>query len=266
MLSKALISLAFLLYGTYSYGEDCNLDAECLTYADALNKAKYPSDIKEIPTLRPLRQKSKDLKFDSEGRVLLTRVDKFTYWNYNRGDKVTTSRQGWYTVYPDLQEACKSYIGTDLSKRIKQILGLPPNKQFDGIVEIYAPLTALFRPCPDPEIYDKQCVYEIPVTNTATTDSAAPWYCPSDDEEVVQYGENYVDVKNSHFKWMCKTWNNNYGNTGTYNNYPWTGLGYTYDWGTQSGIGLSEFILETNTEVVFRRKMTVEEYCKANSN
>lgn len=261
MLYKVL-SLALLCHQISSYGEDCNSDSECLTYADALNKAKYPSQAREVSSLRPLRPSGSKLKFDSEGRVLLTRVDKFAYWNYNNGDLVTTSRQGWYTPNPDLRNICKDPKVIDKVKRIKQVLGLPPNKQFDGIIEVYAPLSSIFRPCPDPEIYDRQCVAEIPVVNSASSSTDSPWYCPSDGEEVVQIGEEYVDVKSSHFKWMCDTWGYNYKNDGTYNNYPWTGLGYTYDWGSPNGIGLSEFILEKNAQVVFRRKMTVEEYCK----
>jgi hypothetical protein len=61
---------------------------------------------------------------------------------------------------------------------------------------------------------------------------------------------------------MCDTWNGNYNNQGTYKNYPWTGLGYTYDWGSSNNVGLSEFIVDTGVQVVVRRKLTVEEYCR----
>lgn len=43
--------------------------------------------------------------------------------------------------------------------------------------------------------------------------------------------------------------------------YPWTGLGYTYDWadnGTE--YGLSEFILKNGAEVTVERTYTNEEF------
>ena len=46
-------------------------------------------------------------------------------------------------------------------------------------------------------------------------------------------------------------------------NYPWTGLGYTYDWSPKSkdNIGLSEFIIGKNADVIVKGFFTTEEYC-----
>ena len=263
MFLKNFLIIGLLITIVHSYGEDCAGNQECLTYANALNQARFPTSARENNNLRPLRPSHAGLTFDAEGRVLLARVDNFRWWQYNEGDLVTTSRQGWYTAYPDLQRACKKFAaGTDKVKRIQQLLGLPPTRTFDGIIEVFVPLSGIFRPCPDPEIYDSQCVSEIPVLNTANRNTQRPWYCPVDAEDVTQIGEKYVNVVNDHFKWMCNTWNGNYNNAATYSNYPWTGLGYTYDWGTKSGIGLSEYIVDTGVKVVFKRRVTVDEYCK----
>lgn len=265
MLSRILF-VSLLLLQVYSYGEECGADTECLAYAEALNKAKYPSIHNEVHTLKAIRPNTPKLSFDDAGRVLMTRVDLSSRVNKMEGEEFTTDRQGWYTAYPDLQNACSQPTKETKLKRVLQLLGLPPNKNVDVVYEVYVPIDLMFRPCPDPEIYDSQCVSEIPVYNVNSTNKEAPWYCPSDDEEVIQLGEKYVDVKSKHFQWMCTTWKYNYGNSGTYKNYPWTGLGYTYDWGSPTGKGLSEFILDTGAEVKVNKRSTIDEYCQGKGN
>jgi hypothetical protein len=45
--------------------------------------------------------------------------------------------------------------------------------------------------------------------------------------------------------------------------YPWTGLGYTYDWSPDnpSHIGLSEFILPIGSEVEVEKSLSIQEFC-----
>ena len=45
--------------------------------------------------------------------------------------------------------------------------------------------------------------------------------------------------------------------------YPWTRLGYTYDWGNPlSEIGLSEYVIKKDAEVIVERIASTEDYCK----
>ena len=60
---------------------------------------------------------------------------------------------------------------------------------------------------------------------------------------------------------MCNAWKASYENANVYDNYPMTGLGYTYDWGSNNGIGLSEFIVPKGTTVIFNQKASLESYC-----
>jgi hypothetical protein len=257
-----LVQLSLVFIHVASYGEDCNGDVDCLNYAKALNNAKYPSRQEEVHTLRAIRPGDDTLSFDSTGKILLVRAELSSRFNKIEGDVVKTDREGWYTVYPELKDACSQSTIESKTKRVLQLLGLPPNKPIDTIYEIYTDISMLFRPCPDPEIYDSQCVSEIPVTNARSTKPDAPWYCPSDDEEVIQLGEGKINVANEHFIWMCRTWGYNYGSTETLRNYPWTGLGYTYDWGSSTdGVGLSEFILKSGAEITVYRRYTIDEYC-----
>jgi hypothetical protein len=42
--------------------------------------------------------------------------------------------------------------------------------------------------------------------------------------------------------------------------YPWTRMGYTYDWGSDSRIGLSEYVVEKNSSIYVSSVMTVDQY------
>ena len=45
--------------------------------------------------------------------------------------------------------------------------------------------------------------------------------------------------------------------------YPWTRLGYTYDWGdSTTHVGLSEFILEQNATVMVKSVTSTVDYLK----
>jgi hypothetical protein len=50
--------------------------------------------------------------------------------------------------------------------------------------------------------------------------------------------------------------------------YPWTGLGYTYDWNPEnaSHVGLSEFILPLGSSVDVEKVVSVQEFCESDLN
>ncbi len=130
----------------------------------------------------------------------------------------------WVTLAPDLKNACRNFSGTDLCLRLKQLLGLPATSLNDTVVEFYADLQCLLRPSRDPEITD--CESEV-AFRTNTPYAAA--------------------VSTNYANWFQSTIESrNYGMTnGVWNAYPWTQLGYTYDWfKTGNNVaGLSEFVI-----------------------
>jgi len=143
----------------------------------------------------------------------------------------------WVTIAPEMQLMCQdSRFGRKegLNLRLEQLLGLPPggNKQY--VVEFWVRTADLFRPCPDPEVTDGSCGLAFP-----------------------------EDVSEEH-----KTWINNLRLASYYNpewnqNYPWTELGYTYDWNprNKTHTGLSEFVIGKNKDIIVKGIYTTEEYC-----
>ncbi len=130
----------------------------------------------------------------------------------------------WVTAVPQVKNLCAEMLAANpnlsqdqVELRIKQYLGLAPDWQYDTFVEMWVDPADLIRPCVDPEVEDTTCNLnfdkEIPLV-----------------KNIADYPDFY---ENLYFKSYR-------GSSGV----PWTGLGYTYDWGNpESEVGASEFIM-----------------------
>jgi outer membrane autotransporter protein len=148
-------------------------------------------------------------------QVLMTAFTDFT--GYTRGyvDNAYRKSPLWVTAAPELyawHKANNTPPG-EMSLRTKQLLGMPENHTPDRIVELWVDTNALTRPCKDPDITNPK--------------SSLDW--PSD-----------VDTKYpGHRAWF----NSNMTTYTADPPFPWTQLGYTYDWGNPNSIrGLTEFV------------------------
>jgi len=143
----------------------------------------------------------------------------------------------WVSAAPQLQQLCQSSKfglkeGVDL--RLKQLLGMPPDVDKQYFVEFWVRPQDLFRPCPDPEITDKSCGLAFP-----------------------------KDTEEAHISWINNQRLASYYNPIWNQNYPWTELGYTYDWNpkNKTHIGVSEFIIANNANIVIKGFQTTAQYC-----
>jgi hypothetical protein len=86
----------------------------------------------------------------------------------------------------------------------------------------------MFRPSPDPEIDDQRAEVTFPPT-----------------------------VDKDHREWIDRLMETSY----TPDGYPWTRLGYTYDWGSADDeIGLSEYVIREGAEVIVSSIFGLGEY------
>jgi len=136
----------------------------------------------------------------------------------------------WVTVVPEIQNWFKNnYKNEKLNLRIEQLLGLPENSGYSHFIELWVSPDDLFRPSPDSEIWDKSAQLEFP-ENT---------------------GKSYID-------WFNKKIISSYYAT---RQYPWTRLGYTYDWNpATSEIGLSEFVIQKGSVVIVNSIQSTDDY------
>jgi hypothetical protein len=171
------------------------------------------------------------------GRVL---VVTWTSWNgYDSlvGNSTVLQREVWVTAAPELQNFCRKCCqdNKSLTLRLEQLLGVPPNSSKTRMVQMWVAPSDLFRPSADPEISDREAEIDFPI--------------PGD----------YIAVNQSYVEWFNILKNTSYGESG----YPWTRLGYTYDWGNpQSEVGLSEFVIRQGSTVGIYSVSSTEAYCK----
>ena len=166
-----------------------------------------------LPSNDKLVWKNRD---DAQNAMLLV----VTWTNYNGyddkiGQSLQLSKEVWVTTAPEIKNFCKKLNG-NRSLRLEQLLGLPPKAGKTKFVEMWVKPGDLFRPSADPEISDCEAETEF------------------------RKSSKYVMVSDDYVKWFNELKMQSYSANG----YPWTRLGYTYDWGNNHRhIGLSEFVI-----------------------
>lgn len=153
------------------------------------------------------------------------------------GECPTYKYDSWVTVVPEI----KNFFSVTVPKplRIAQLLGLPPEyavagdpKEAKYMLEMWVSPQDLFRPCPDTEISDTVCETSFPNDSFRTLDLGNKVRAT----EGTDYG-----VFKTYTSWFNNRTRNIY--TPGSSPYPWTRLGYTYDWGSSNHTGVSEFVL-----------------------
>ena len=169
--------------------------------------------------LAPIVEDNSDLIWQGESGNKSVLVVTFTRYasSYPVGETVNNTWGDVYvTIAPDLQEFFQNNVdeNTNMTLRAAQLLGLPPNTANTHFVELWVQPQYLFRPTADNEITDTTAQIAFP---TSVTEEYKQWY------------NNYIIYAYYPPR------------------YPWTRLGYTYDWGNSgSHVGLSEFVIKQN--------------------
>jgi hypothetical protein len=167
-------------------------------------------------------------------RVLVVTWTSWGGYDEAVGRETRLGPEVWVTAVPELRSHCSAIpTSSHLVLRMEQLLGLPPRNGKTKLVQLWADPRDLFRPAPDPEISDREAELNI-----STSPRAA--------------------VSARHAAWLTDKEKESYGSEG----YPWTRLGYTYDWADPaSERGLSEFVIEKGALVGVEGVYTAEQYC-----
>lgn len=145
-----------------------------------------------------------------------------------RPGEVVTLAKGkviWVTVVPELRSFVRKHgwNGMNHTLRTEQLLGLPPNFKLNHFVEFWASPEDLIRPAPDPEISDHEA------------------------ETHFRPGNRFTSLNPSYIAWFQHTAALSYDGSPKF---PWTRVGYTYDWNQRgSHRGLSEFVVMNGATV-----------------
>ena len=229
----SLLLLAGLLFAQTANAQDLRT-----LYRNAMSNAVYPDSSKIDKNLVAINPKNPDLiwkTFNGEPHVLMVTWKSVSYYP-NGGDSLynTGAYSIWVTAAPQLKKWFHQQNAPDTNLRLKQLLGLPPvGTDYKYFVEFWVRPTDLFRPCPDNEIDDRSCSTCFP---TITSPEYIQWF---NESRISRY-------------YACQL----------YDQYPWTQLGYTYDWNpaNKTHVGMSEFVIRTNASIYVKQVSTTRKY------
>ncbi|AFZ60422.1 hypothetical protein H6G54_01500 [Anabaena cylindrica FACHB-243] len=221
------------------------------TLADSIEDAKQPLADEVVSNLWALSPSNPKIQWRENNGKIEYLMSTWKYVNnpsvdWPIGAKKQLAYQTWFTASPQVKEFCQQYKAIDanipdnveLSLRLQQYLGLILNKYSTKthFVEMWVKGEDLIRPCIDPEIDDASCnLLPLPVPDSSSVIKAI-------------YTNSYTNAKKEY--------------------YPWSGLGYTYDWGNlqKPHVGPSEFIInptaEKTVEVEVVSVTPTQEYCQ----
>lgn len=197
-------------------------------YAAAMEDAMIAQE-DEIFDLVTLTQDDALVTWDAEGRVLLLSYHAYPD-SYVAGEDVTLV---WGSVWAftdkeleAIYDAEKDTV-TDWTLRLEQLIGLPEGSGYIVITGMWVSLDDIIRPA-----------YQ----SDATLDSMATTFTAEVDDAYQEWFDD--NILDSYY----------------YGAYPWTRLGYTYDWadnGTEYGV--TEFLIAQNAEIEVAYTLTVDE-------
>lgn len=177
-----------------------------------------------------------------------------------KGKTAPGYKDTWVTVVPKLKSFCQDYVKsngagpTQLALRLKQRLGLPPDSNYDSFVELTVDpkdISNFFRPCGDPSPATNTCQPASPPTPEKVWNNLKALN-PGNGREVETY-------------WFLSKY---YASFASPYQYPWTSLGYTFDWapkedGSEDFVrwGESEFVIPAGAPIQFVSATDTVAYC-----
>jgi hypothetical protein len=177
---------------------------------------------------------------DSAGNL---RVATFTgYPGYVAGQSQKVPVYVWVTLVPEVRDSCLTFTG-DKKLGLEQLLGLPAGTNDTLMVELTVRAADVFRPVTDPRI-------------TTTY--------PCGDTIQAGCGTKFPGgVSPGHLEWMARTFADHWMIPG---GYPWTRLGYTYNWRPGAPrYGASEYVIRKEAWVLVESVQGYRQYCTATS-
>lgn len=210
-------------------------------YLDAVKDAEVAEPQEISRNLVAITEAQPGLRWRGAGderRVLVVTWTKFSGYKGMEGKPMTLPARLpaiWVTTVPELKNFCGRLPRAVKNRtlRLEQLLGLPPGRGNTIFVEMWIKPADLFRPSADPEVVDH--------------------------EAVIALASKYLQVVEVYANWFES-------NKSTYTSdppFPWTRLGYTYDWGNRrTEVGLSEFGVAESAETVIESVTPTLNYCR----
>lgn len=222
------------------------------------NAAIYDSAVYKFSNVRKLYP----LKFnpDTKSATVVT----LTGYDYTGGGKYkppfrtdSGTHYTWVTPVPEVQNVCKDFSPGELQLSLSQLLGLPPDSSFKYFVTIEVTSGQIFRPAANP---DPTIEYPCAVASAANDkESAIPANCGE------EFQPDACGVDYDYKIWFLNKTLSTYSvsDDPKIEGYPWTRLGYTYNWKPGADkYGASEYVIKQNAVVTIKDITPFEKYCQ----
>lgn len=193
------------------------------TYRAAVEDARVAEPSKVSTGLVALTAATPGLIWEGRpgcSRVLVMRWVTGPDFDQAVGRDMVLQDDAFVTVVPEVADWFRRHRLAPRVERLEQLLGLPPHNGKTRFVQFWVWPGDLFRPSPDPE-----------VTDTVAELDFRP------------------GVSRAHVRWMSDRTATCYVGSAPY---PWTRLGYTYDWGSSDHVGVSEYVIRGGSRVGVR--------------
>lgn len=200
-------------------------------YRQAIEDARLAEPSEVCRTLTAIAPDTPGLVWEGEpgrSRVLVMRWLKSRELDDFVGRDATMLEASFVTAVPEVAKWFKSHHEKASVERLEQLLGLPPRNGKTCFVQLWVWPRDLLRPSPDPEITDREAELDF-----------------------------RQGVDKAYVRWFSDRKATCYAGVAPY---PWTRLGYTYDWGSSNHVGVSEFVIRAHARVGVRAIVSNEEF------
>lgn len=213
-------------------------------YANSITDAMVADSSEIIDSLLPITAANSALQWktiNGQTYVLMSTFMRFPS-SYPEGDSITnTWGDAWLFIPAQMKNrlAAKFTASSDTIMRICQLLGLPPvnSRSNTHIVDMWVKADSLNRPAGNPDI-------TTTTTGAALLNSVQPSFG--------NWFNNYIIYAYYHTLQSATDFH-----------YPWTRLGYTYDWAPGAKkVGLSEYVLHASSGCWVEKVRTAQDYFK----
>jgi hypothetical protein len=235
---KALMYvLLLMLLPLMQHSASAQNDADQSSILAAYNASIYDTAVYKFSNLRPLRP----LVFNpATGTATVVSLTNYPYTVGN----TTLPVYLWVTPNLEVQKICQGFT-SDLKLRLQQLLGLHPGTNFDKFVVLEVKQADIFRPTTNPD-----------------TTSVLPCACPV----TATCGEAFpAGVDPAHVRWLADKMLSSYvlsESTVIPVGYPWTRLGYTYNWRPGADkYGASEYVIKPGSTIKVTQVVPYRQYC-----
>jgi hypothetical protein len=199
-------------------------------YQDAIDEATLGEWRSSFSGLIPIQANNSYLHWQ-DGKVLVLTFTRYPGSYPVNGTVTTYWGETWVTAVPQLKDVWANLTKPENDTiRVAQLLGMDWNTKNSYMAEFWVDPDDLFRPAADNEINDTSAY----LNSTITDPVYKAWF------------QN--EISSAYFQYPKA------------NGFPWTRLGFTFDWGSSSHIGLSEFIVKRNSTILVNSVQTLEQY------